>query len=887
MYRIFVSLILLTLILTPVYLFADIINIPEDFEAIQDGIDEAEDGDTVLVADGEYTGEGNTELQIDNEIFLLSEGGPENCIINCEEEARSYGIRIYDAGVVSGFTVTGATSCGIKVDHVDDFLIDNCIIRDNAASSRYNIFEGGGILIRYSEGTVNYCIITNNSSYRDGGGVFLTNSEVDFVNCEITDNLAYSDGGGIYCDDESQLSLLKNCLITGNESNDNGGGVALFTSNTMDVRNCTFSENRSDNGGAIYKFSTTRLRIFNSIFWQNQAVRNPHLLENRVDMLNCLVENGWDDGENIIDEYPLFVTPALQLRGNSDYFLDYESPCIDAGNESAEEHGFDTLTTAINFKTDTGVVDIGFHYWNDEFPLGKMYGSVTKQREGTPLNNVSVRTSNLQNASTDSAGNWEISPALGGNVRLTFSKDGYVPSVEDTILGKNDTLSFEVQLMEIGFELSQDSIVIQTERLQPDITAFQISNPGTGPVSWSAERHNEQEVEFQEWELIDSEYINDNVRNNRLEAIAFAGDEYFIAGSDNNDDNPLYVLDRDFRLVRTYEQFSNTSAGYLEITWDGELFWAVDEDSIYGFTPDGHLREVFECPVVQPQAIAWDQENEYLWIAGNLSDYIAVDRDGEVESRIEGHQLFVRGMFYRQWDPDGYSLYLLCGYPLIEGEMYKVDISSGDSLGVAGFDHDAFGSPKSSFLSMDYSQMSFSVMTLLSQNHSDQLRIYHLSNYIEWMSLVEYSGEIEAGDSLEMLLTVNPRYIPFDAISGEIVFLHNAFNGTTSLPVELAIAPNAANSDIILHPSAFSLSTPYPNPFNSTLHIEYSLDRVGEISLKLYDLSGREVIALDEGVRKSGIHSWTLDAGDLASGVYLVRLESAAQTISRKIVLMR
>jgi hypothetical protein len=77
---------MLILICLPLTATGDIILVPLDQPTIQAGIDAALDGDTVLVADGTYTGPGNTDISISGKsITLRSENGPAACIIDCEE----------------------------------------------------------------------------------------------------------------------------------------------------------------------------------------------------------------------------------------------------------------------------------------------------------------------------------------------------------------------------------------------------------------------------------------------------------------------------------------------------------------------------------------------------------------------------------------------------------------------------------------------------------------------------------------------------------------------------------------------------------------------------------------------------------------------------------
>ena len=82
MRRVILSLLLLC---TPLSLSAAIINVPGDQSTIQAGINAAVDGDTVLVADGTYTGPGNRDINfMGKAITVKSKNGPESCIIDCE-----------------------------------------------------------------------------------------------------------------------------------------------------------------------------------------------------------------------------------------------------------------------------------------------------------------------------------------------------------------------------------------------------------------------------------------------------------------------------------------------------------------------------------------------------------------------------------------------------------------------------------------------------------------------------------------------------------------------------------------------------------------------------------------------------------------------------------
>jgi len=88
-------------------------------------------------------------------------------------------------------------------------------------------------------------------------------------------------------------------------------------------------------------------------------------------------------------------------------------------------------------------------------------------------------------------------------------------------------------------------------------------------------------------------------------------------------------------------------------------------------------------------------------------------------------------------------------------------------------------------------------------------------------------------------------------------------------------------------PMAFQLGEAYPNPFNPTTTLSYTLEENGPASLKVFDLSGREVATLVDGMSERGTHRVTFDAGTLPSGVYFYTLQANGQSQTRKMLLVK
>jgi mannan endo-1,4-beta-mannosidase len=128
------------------------------------------------------------------------------------------------------------------------------------------------------------------------------------------------------------------------------------------------------------------------------------------------------------------------------------------------------------------------------------------------------------------------------------------------------------------------------------------------------------------------------------------------------------------------------------------------------------------------------------------------------------------------------------------------------------------------------------------------------------------------------------EFNPIPSITG------NAF--TVSLPPlsvhHLVLSTQATGiegeSDL---PQTVVLEQNYPNPFNPTTVVSYQLSTIGEVTLVLFDLLGREIAVLDEGVRSAGRHEVRFDGSRLSSGIYFYRLTAGGKTMTRSMSLVK
>ena len=301
---------LFVILISVLNLSGAIIRVPADQPSIQAAVDLAIDGDQVLVSDGVYTGPDNTDITWTNkQLWVHSENGPENCIIDCEGSARAFVFdfagqttrNITNQTAIDGFTIRngfidehGTGGGAIFMDEGYPTEPQNKltpVIINNIFENNYSGAHGGAIYYYYGlpvENPLEYCIIQDNifrnNSAAYGGAISTQYSELKIMNNTFENNSTFSGGAGgaihIYngsIDDRN--TEVKYNVFDGNTAVENtiyGTGGALYIAGMSGgyVYNNEFYNNEASAGGGAIYCAHSEFILFNNLIYNNTCTTN-------------------------------------------------------------------------------------------------------------------------------------------------------------------------------------------------------------------------------------------------------------------------------------------------------------------------------------------------------------------------------------------------------------------------------------------------------------------------------------------------------------------------------------------------------------------------------------------------------------------------------------
>jgi hypothetical protein len=104
---------------------------------------------------------------------------------------------------------------------------------------------------------------------------------------------------------------------------------------------------------------------------------------------------------------------------------------------------------------------------------------------------------------------------------------------------------------------------------------------------------------------------------------------------------------------------------------------------------------------------------------------------------------------------------------------------------------------------------------------------------------------------------------------------------------EFSVTSNFNGEENYINPSSYKLHDVYPNPFNPSTQVSFTIPTDGYVGLYAYDLKGNQVDTIYEGYQQNGNHSYSWDASSLSSGMYYIKMVTNSSTMSVKAMLLK
>ncbi|MBN2017954.1 MAG: T9SS type A sorting domain-containing protein [Candidatus Cloacimonetes bacterium] len=305
----------------------EIISVPDDFTTIQQGINNAVDGDTILVNPGTYyeniNFSGKNITLTSHYIFSKNPDFIFDTVIDGSTATNPYETSTVifknnetEQAILQGFTIKGGSgtrwvdpqypawtwfSGGGIFMYMASPTIKNNLITENiiATSGSYGGLSGGGLLCFRGNPEISNNIVSHNEAEYGGGIV------VDYSGAMIKNNIvAYNSaglsygGGGFYCiRNDTEPIIIENNTIVYNHSDSNGGGIRMYSSSGY-IRNCIVWGNTQNSGGTVHGGTNSTISYCD------------------IDAVISGIGN--------INEEPVFADTLFHLTE--------DSPCIDAGD---------------------------------------------------------------------------------------------------------------------------------------------------------------------------------------------------------------------------------------------------------------------------------------------------------------------------------------------------------------------------------------------------------------------------------------------------------------------------------------------------------------------------------------------------------------------------
>lgn len=528
--------------------------------------------------------------------------------------------------------------------------------------------------------------------------------------------------------------------------------------------------------------------------------------------------------------------------------------------------------------------------------FGAVTGSVQDEETGLPMTDVTVSIDGHNySTTTDVDGNYFLSNVLIGEYTVRVHKVGYNDATIGSVLVElDDTVTVNFSMLHPEIDLSDDALTIAYPAQSS--TSFNIINDGNGPLDYSIRMaYTQNGEEIGNWDAVQHVDLSTQTSDFQMLGCEFVNDYWFVTGGSGPvGTNFIYRFNRDGEYVPpAIPQPSVSAFGWYDLAFDGQYIYGSEDGTgeIVGIDFDGAVHATIPSPLNPTRAIAYDPLLDRFWIGDFTQNIYSIDRDGNVFAQIlnEGaEELAVTGLAWWPQDPDGYKLYVFSrdggNNQTRVTRIHPVTYAREHVTVLEGTEYTAGGCA----ITSDYNDMMVTFGAVLQNNTGDRLGVYQMKFDQDWAQITPAAGSVPGADQREITVNANLDGFRTAVHTLKLYLTNDVLDTLIEIPVTIDIAVSAGDGpgDGLL-PREYSLSQNFPNPFNPSTTIQYTLKEAGQTTLSVYNITGRKVAELVNGRQEAGAYTVNFNAANLPSGMYFYRLESGSYSQAAKMILLK
>jgi len=579
------------------------------------------------------------------------------------------------------------------------------------------------------------------------------------------------------------------------------------------------------------------------------------------------------------DNEPYGCTVGIQGRGGQ-VGLSYAFITTYAPGAATVQNG-----RAILFTTDARVL------------FGQVDGHVYDAGTGQPLPGVLVTTDRYgYGDTTDAQGHYHLTNVMIGTYVIIASKYRFnSDTISNIMIALDSTTTLNYQLHHPEVALSVDSVV-ETARDSTVQTTFNLLNNGNGPLDYVTRILPAGDNNPAPWDSVGNVSISGQTGDPQAWGCEFLYDQWWVTCAANLQGHGLvYHFGLDGNLIGSIPQPNTSQLGWFDLATDGHYLYGSDSHVIYGIDTTGQIRDTIPSPLNPSRAIAYDSLHDRFWLADYTTDIYEIDRAGNVILRIlnpAANPLEITGLAWNAADANGYKLYVFSrnganSQTRVTRVLPVAPFTMETAADLAGEPGDmAAGCAITS--NWNCTLLVFGAV-MRNETQGCRLGIYEMSFNSSWINLSPATGTVPGGQPQQMTLSFDPSILRNATYDVNARFTSVVCDTTLVLPIRLVVQQGLSvpTGKSTAMPTDFALHQNYPNPFNPITQIRFDLPRAEHVQLRIYNSLGQLVTTLADESRPAGEYALTWDAHNVATGLYLCRIQAGSFVQTKKMLLLK